>query len=302
MKCTGVAIAILIAFAPFVSLAAEVTSVRPEMVASGDSVYVSFSDAKPPIFMLLAGHSLEAVEMNSDLFSFPVPLIKAGIYPLLFQVGNDLVTTSFQLHVVEPVPKIHSLTPSNISGCSIPEGMQVEVSGDNFISGSRLLINGSIVSSRVVDSNHIIFDVPILASGVHGIQVVSPSGNKTLPHSLNINSVPKIESVSIGDQFVTLYELVIKGENFYPQSSLLVHDFTSALEGTPPRVKVIFGQSRRNRHDGFGTQLQADYLYFKDCHTLIYYRFPLSSQKGEMTLRIVNPDGRATEAFQLRAN
>jgi hypothetical protein len=301
MKCARVVIAIFVIFAPFVSLAAEVTSVRPESVAPGDNLYVSFSDAEPPIFMLLEGHRLEAVEINPDLYYFPVPSIEAGSYPLRFQVGDKLITTSIQLQVAEPVPRILSLAPSNIPECATPEERQVEISGENFILGSRLFINGLIVSSRVVDLSRIIFNVPVLNSGVYGIQIVNPSGNKSLPHSLYIDSVPKIESVSIGNEFATYYELVVKGENFYSQSSLLINDFTSIPDGIPPRQKVIFGQARRNRHDGFGNQAQADYLYFKDCRTLIYYRFPLSTQKGEMTLRVINPDGKTTEAFQLLA-
>lgn len=287
---------------PFLSQSFEVLSVRPEVVSPGDKVYVSIPGAVSPAYMLIEGYRLKADESTSGLFIFTVPSLSPGRYALSFHVGEDKVETSLYLSVIEPHPQIFSLSPSIVPECSTETIRQVNVSGKYFSPGSNLFLGGSVVAATVIDSRNMSFEVPILKSGVYGVQVANSPDKKSLPFSLYVSSVPRIDSVNIGDEFTNYYELIITGDNFFPQSSLLINESRSGLDGTPPRQRAIFGQSRRLEHGDYAGQVQGDYLFFRDCRTLIYYRFPLSSQKEERVLQVVNPDGKATEAFSILAN
>jgi hypothetical protein len=284
------------------ALAVEITSIRPVQVSPGDSLYIAFKQATFPVKVLLGEQSLELEQTESGLLYYRVPAIRAGEYAVQFLDNGNVVTSSFKLTVLEAVPTIESVDPANIPECAEIQEKKIDVFGRNFLPESRLLVDGALVQSTVKGSQQISFDASPLRSGTHGVQVVNPAGTKSIPFSLHVNNVPKIDSVSYGANYTNYYELVISGGNFFQQSTLLVTEAPPGLHGIRPKQKVVWGKGRRLSKANLLDQEQEDYLFYEDCNTLIYYRFPASGQERNVTLKVINPDGKASGSYQMLAN
>ncbi len=282
--------------------AVEIVSVSPLSAAPGERVSVSLVDDEDPYTLLLNGQGVPVEASGPGFASFRVPLVPAGTYALRLLSGGTVVPTPYQLTVLEPTPNIVSLTPANIPECAEREEKRVDVIGRYFFTDSRLLVNGALVDATFVGPQQMSFDASSLTAGVYGVQVVNPSGLKSLPYSLYVNSIPTIREVSTGENYTSHYELVIRGGNFFQQSTLLVTEAPPGMTGLSPRQRVIWGKGRRSGAGFLLDEEKEDYLYFEDCHTLVYYRYPLSGQPRELTLKVINPDGKASGAYELLAN
>ncbi len=123
---------------------------------------------------------------------------------------------------------------------------------------------------------------------MHQVQVAAgEKGRKSLPYALFVDSVPKIDGVSIGEDQVTAYEVIIRGENFYVGSSLLVDG------------KVI--RSLGGGTSDFTTLLipgREDFLRYVDCTTLLYIRHPVTREANQVILRVVNWNGAQSEPLR----
>jgi hypothetical protein len=62
----------------------------------------------------------------------------------------------------------------------------------------------------------------------------------------------------------------------------------------PPQQRVIAARDVGRGGDGSRLRVQEDYLNYVDCNTLIYYRFPYSGQSKQLTLQIINRDGKTS--------
>ncbi|PLX97788.1 MAG: hypothetical protein C0623_14440 [Desulfuromonas sp.] len=284
------------------ALAIEINSVSPNRISPGDNLFVTFRDAQQPPRLIIGNQTLVPLQDDAGVIFYQVPNIPAGEYSLLFLDEGNIRTSSFRLTIAEPVPMIDSLSPSIIAECAEDIEKEISVLGRNFLQVSRLLVDGSLVESSVISQEQITFDASPLRVGTHGIQVVNPAGSKSVPFSLYVNNVPVINEVSVGDSYTNHYELVIKGGNFFQQSTLLVTEAPPGLIGVPPRQKVVWGKGRRTSPNSLVDQENEDYLFYEDCNTLIYFRFPLSGQQRDMTLKVINPDGKASQSYDLLAN
>ncbi|NIQ93254.1 MAG: hypothetical protein GWN87_02840 [Desulfuromonadales bacterium] len=283
-------------------LAAEITSVRPRQVLPGDNLYITLSRNATAATVLIGTQPLAAEVSETGLVYYPVPYLPPGEYSLQLQVDGEVTPSDFRITVLELTPVVEAIEPGNIPECAEIIEKTVNVKGRNFLPESRLLVNGALVESTAVSSQLIRFDASPLRSDAHGVQVVNPSGTKSVPFSLYVNNVPMIEDVTTGDYFTNHYELVIRGGNFFQQSTLLVTETPAGMTGVRPRQKVVWGQGRRVSPDNLLDQEAEDYLFYEDCNTLVYYRFPVSGQAREMTLKVINPDGKASGAYRLLAN
>jgi len=284
------------------AVAAEITSVRPNRVAPGDILYINFSQAQPAVKILLGEQVLVPEQTETGLLYYIVPDIRAGEYSIQLLDNGGVVPTDFRLTVLEAVPIVDSLDPANVAECAESLEKRINVIGRNFLPDSRLMVDGALVEATAAGPRLMTFDASPLRAGAHGIQVVNPAGSKSIPFSLNVNNVPQIDDVSFGDNFTNHYELVIKGNNFFQQSTLLVTEAPPGLHGIRPKQKVVWGKGRRVSTTNLLDQEQEDYLFYEDCHTLIYYRFPVSGQERDVTLKVINPDGKASGSYQMLAN
>lgn len=110
-------------------------------------------------------------------------------------VDNVVVSTPF----VSPNPSIASINPSCISSSA---SIAVDVIGSNFVSGSKVLLDGNDVGGAVLSAQRIEFTANNLTVGNHTVQVVSPNGatsnTATLTSALSCSQPSKTLFVFIG--------------------------------------------------------------------------------------------------------
>ncbi len=277
----------------------ELYSISPAATTTGATVQILGAGFSSATKVMLGGQELTPQLLSNAQLQLLVPQFEEGDYSLQLTDGVVTTTQSLSLRVELPPPSITSLSPANINECSNLTERQVTVSGRNFQPGSSLLLNGSAVPISVDSEQSISFAAPQLDAGIYGLQVVNPNGKRSLPYSLYFNNIPKIYSLGAGDNYVGSYQLIIEGKNFYPHSTLVVREYPSGFGDAPPQQRVIRGRDVAHGADGTPLRGQGDYLNYVDCNTLIYYRFPYSGQDKDLTLQIVNRDGKSSAIEQL---
>jgi hypothetical protein len=150
----------------------------------------------------------------------------------------------------------------------------------------------------MVDPATVEFHLPDMPAGVYGVEVRNPDGATSLPHSLWINSVPEIVSVERGDDFVNNYEVIVRGKNFFYNSILVVTEADTGAGSLGPRQMTYYAQ-RSGPMTPLSQVAPGEQLRYSDCRTLVYLRYPGNLQDKELTLQVINPDGKKTDPYQV---
>ncbi|PLX85081.1 MAG: hypothetical protein C0617_05165 [Desulfuromonas sp.] len=283
---------------PVVSLAQEITAVYPARTVPGGSVTITGGPFGEDALVVLGDQAVEPKDRQTDKLVFTVPALLEGEYTLLVQEGESVSAGTHTLTVIEPTPRIISLDPRNLETCSLDPDHRVVAEIHHVLPGASLLLDSKILPHERIDQGRLAFRPPSLAAGIYGIQVVNPGGARSLPQSLWVNDIPKIDSVTQGEDFVSYYQLIITGKNFFPNSALVVTESAIGFSDTPPQQNFIFSKAPSTAR---GFQRIGDHTVYVDCATLIYNRYPYSSQPKDLTLLIVNPDGKRTANHHLSA-
>jgi len=208
--------------------------------------------------------------------TFTVPALPEGEYLLALQSMQGISAATLTFRLILPPPEILSLSPSQIDGCSGFEQRRVTVAGRGLQAGVQLLLNGAALdATRTGDS--LLFNVPDLPAGLHQVQLRNPNGQMSLAVALLVDTTPEIRSVAVGAEFLNHYQLIISGRNFL---------FNSRLIADGRQVPAVPASS-----------MQVDRLTYVDCNSLIYHRYPVSSQPRTVLLQVLNPDGRESAVF-----
>jgi hypothetical protein len=280
---------------PTPGFALEITAVAPGTVSPDSIVTVSGGPFQPNVRVILGGQSIVPKVVGDRQLVFSVPPLEEGEYSLFVQQGEESSGKAFTLRIVFPPPRITSINPTNIDECSSEAQRQVVVVGENFQPGANLLLDNGAIPHSQSGGQTITFTAPALPAGIYGVQVVNSDGRRSLPHSLWFNNVPEITSVTQGQDFTTYYQLIISGKNFQFNSTLVVNEYPIDTPDVPPQQRSI-PVRRQGMSIGVG-----DNVFFTGCDTLVYNRYPTSSQIKQLTLQVINPDGRATSAYTLSA-
>jgi hypothetical protein len=257
--------------------ALEITSVSPATVSSGTAVTVIGGPFGKGVKIILGDRQIAPTPVGERQLIFTVPSLGEGEYALFLQEDEQTSQQIFTLKVVEPTPWISALNPSNVDICSTGAARRVLVEGKNFQPGASLLLDGAAVSQISMDERHITFMVPPLPGGIHEVQVVNPSGKKSLSHSLFINNVPEIVSVQQGTDYVNSYELIIEGKNFLYSSILVVNGKPIVRSAALPP--------------------QTDNVKYVGCNRVIYLRYPYSHELKRVSLQLINPEGKESPVY-----
>jgi hypothetical protein len=280
------------------SFALEIISLAPSRGAPGTLVTVSGGPFSSATQAFLGSHYVAPLHILENRLEFTVPYLPAGQYLLTIQDETSVAEQAFQFEVMAPVPRITELKPSNIDVCYLEDGQRIEVSGHNFLPEAVLLVNDMVVPTNVVEPTRIEARLQgFRQPGVYGVLVRNPDDATSLPHSLWINSIPDIDSIEQGDEFLDYYEVIIHGKNFLPNSILVVKEPEDSMTGQFYRQ---FSFVARNRDASGGVSAitpQKDRLVFLDCQTLIYYRYPAVNQKKSLGFMVLNPDGNKTDLY-----
>jgi hypothetical protein len=278
----------------------ELTSVSPNRGVPGTPVRVTGGPFSSGAQVFFGAQLAATVDVRAGALTVIVPPLQPGSYALSVQDGNEAAWQSYTFEVLEPSPLISSISPRNIDACSDSGERRILVEGRHFLPGSALLLDGAAVAVRDRGRSRLEFDLPRgLQAGVYGVQVRNPGGASSLPHSLWVNNIPEIFQVELGNEYVNHYEVIIRGRNFYYNSTLTVSQPGSVLPDLAHRPLTLHAHEENLGLVPNVSPPQSDRLIYRDCQTLIYYRYPPSTQENELVLQVINPDGKNSEPFSV---
>lgn len=276
------------------ALALEITSVAPARATPGTLVILTGSGFSPQSRIYLGEQFVLPARRLPRQIEFIVPALAPGNYSLTVQDDVSSAVQPFNFEVVAPRPQIAEIEPDNLDVCADSAERLVRVTGSNFTAGALLLLGGTAVNSRTVDASTLEFRLPEMPAGVYGVEARNPDGTTSLPHSLWINSVPEINSVERGDEFVNHYEVVVRGKNFFYNSILVVTETDTGAGGLGTRQMTYYASRGAPASASMNMVAPGEQLRYLDCRTLVYLRYPSNYQDKELTLQVINPDGKKT--------
>lgn len=279
------------------AFALEITSVAPAQATPGTLVVLTGGLFSEHSRIYLGEKFIPLVQRSSRQLEFLVPDLPPGDYSLTVQDDVSSVLQPFNFEVVAPRPQISAVEPDNLDVCADTAERLVRVTGKNFRPGALLLLGGNVVNSRSSDPSDLEFRLPEMPAGVYGVEVRNPDGATSLPHSLWVNSVPEITSVEQGDEFVNHYEVIVRGKNFFYNSILVVTEYDTAAGSMGPRQMTYYTQRGTPALATGSLAAPGEQLRYADCRTLVYLRYPSSPQDKELTLQVINPDGKKTASY-----
>lgn len=269
--------------------AQEIASITPDTVPAGAQVTITGGPFPGDTRIILGNQTITPSQSTEQRLVFTVPLLDNGDYAVALITGGRLLSSRFTLRLVDPEPRIESVSPANIDECSTPAERRITVTGSSFTPAAQLLLDGAAIAVDRLEATEILFTAPPLRGGVHHLQVVNSTERKSLPFALFVNSIPEIKSVEQGNDDVTSYELTIHGKNFLFSSTLIV-------DGTPVNPSL---SSDGDQLLLPSQQRQGDRIHYVDCTTLVYTRYPYSRQLKRVSLQVVNPGGRQSPVYHL---
>jgi hypothetical protein len=214
-------------------------------------------------------------------FNVPVQM-EPGQYALYLMRSDGVASRPYSFSILPLRPVLSGLSPDRISACAQGKEREVLAQGQNFNEKSLLFFDGAGIRSRLVSSEAIAFSVPQVAGGLHPVMVKNAPENSSLPLALAIETRPEIAQVTIGENHVSYYELIIDGKNFQQNSSLYVDG---------QRVGGRGGQEVSEREQ----------LLYQSCFRLIYQRHPYSQVNKELRIQVVNQGGEASQVVTVNA-
>lgn len=214
-------------------------------------------------------------------FNLP-PQLEAGLYALYLKRSDGTTGRSYNFTVLPVRPVLSSLQPALISSCAAGREREVIARGSNFGATSMLFFDGAALVSALLSPESISFSVPTVPGGLHQVMVKNAPENSSVPLTLAVETRPEIGQVTVGDEHVNVYELIITGKNFNQNSSVYVDGMQIGGRG---------GQDMAEREK----------LIYIDCTKLIYHRYPYSPVNKDFRLQVVNSGGEGSQVITVTA-
>ena len=255
-----------------------VFSIVPAQAEPSTQVTLALSGVSKGLKLTLGGDELVWRTLNDRRIAFTIPLDAApGQYSLII-TAQDGVARSYVFTVLPLKPAAISIAPDRVTSCTSGTAREVTVQGRNFNTSSQLLFDGAIIRSRVLSAETITFTAPAAREGLHQVAVKNGEMTST-PLGLSIITTPDISSITIGNDHVNSYELIIEGDNFLQTSTVMVNG-----------VRVDSGNGP-----------QPERLIYQDCTRMIYERHPYSPTPKELRIQVVNPGGATSRTVLVTA-
>jgi hypothetical protein len=262
--------------------APTILSIIPAQAEPGSRVMIYGSSFGKDASAFLGSIEIPARVNDGRQLEFTVPQLDAGLYALYIKREDGVIGRTYNFTVLPLRPVLNELSPDRISSCSQGREREITALGQNFTASSLLLFDGGVIRSRVTSSDTIVFNVPQVAGGLHQVMVRNAPENTSVPVALTIESKPEIDQVSVGNEHVNYYDLIIDGRNFQQNSSIYV-------EGQ--RIGGRGGQEVSEREK----------VIFVDCTRLIYQRYPYSPVNKDFRIQVVNPGNEASQVVNVTA-
>jgi hypothetical protein len=260
-----------------------ILSIIPAQAEPGAKVILSGTGFGETASVFMGNIEIAARITDTKLAEFNLPSnLEAGLYALYLKRGDGTVGRSYNFTVLPLRPVLTSIQPAQISSCAIGKEREVLAGGSNFIATSTLFFDGAALSSKLVSSESISFILPAVMGGLHQVQIKNSPENGSMPLTLSVETRPEIGQVSVGNEHVNFYELVISGKNFSQNSSVYVDGMQIGGRG---------GQDMTDREK----------IIYMDCTKLIYQRHPYSPVNKDFRLQVVNQGGEGSQVITVTA-
>lgn len=258
-----------------------ILSIIPSQAEPGMSVTLYGSGFSEATHVLLGALEAQTTVQGPKQLSFEIPDLAPGLYGLFVRREDGVVSKGYRFSVTPRTPVVTSLTPDTIFACMPNEERAVQISGENFLKGSQVLVDGAVIRSRFESTGSISVHIPQLPGGLHALQVKNPGGTVSSSLALFIDSKPEITSVTQGEDYVNSYNLIIEGRNLQSNSTVVVEgkSMIPASANLADREKVIY----------------------VNCNRIIYQRYPYDSAVKSFTLQVLNPNGESSSVVQVSA-
>lgn len=261
---------------PQTASALEILSVAPATASVGQTITLTGGPFPAGCVVRLGLLQIIPDLLESDRIGFSLPALAAGDYSLVVLHQGKTSPAPVTLRVVDPTPWISEVDPTSMDECSSPEERRVRVRGHGFGPGASLLVDNASVPASL-EGNEFLATIPPLRPGLHEVRILTAGGQRSEAHALTISSQPEIQSVTQGNDQVTVYDVIVQGKNFLFNSVLVV----DGRPLTPGSAKT-----------------QSDHVSYQDCRTLIYHRYPYSREPKQVSLQVVNPGGNQSQVYQ----
>lgn len=259
----------------------SVLSILPAQGEPGSTVTLNGTGFTTATTVTMGTRELPAAVVGSRIMTFELPDLPPGAYALFLKREDGATTRPFSFVLLAQKPVISALSPDTVTACATGREREVVVSGANFRTGTRVLLDGAAVTTRITSPTALAFTAPALAAGMHQVQVKNPGDATSGAAALFIDAKPEIAGVSIGREFVNYYELIVAGRNFQ-QTSVLVVDGKRLSTG-----KQLVGEREQ--------------LVYGGCNQIVYHRFPYDPTPKQITLQVVNQNGEESALFTISA-
>ncbi|AJE02973.1 IPT/TIG domain-containing protein [Geobacter pickeringii] len=273
--------------------AVNILSIIPAQGEPNSTVTLSGTSFTGKTVAFLGNTEVPTKVISSQTLTFDIPKLAPGLYALFLRREDGTTSRTYNFSILPPKPIVDSISPDSIAACSGGAERRIIISGHNFEPGSKVLFDGSIVTSSPASSESISFSVPPAPGGLHQVQVKNPEETVTTPITLSIRSTPEVYNVSRGENFVNYYKLIIEGKNFHPGSSLMVEEKSF-------QVGLNAGIGKRITAGAISSG-ERESVIFVDCSKLIYQRFPADPTEKDLRIQIINPNGEVSSVVQVTA-
>lgn len=264
--------------------APAVLSIIPAQAEPGGKVMIFGSN-----FGELASIFLGSVEIPAKItdgrqaeFNVP-PQLAAGLYALYIKRSDGSVGRAYNFTVLPLRPVLTTVTPDQINLCAQGKEREVTAQGHNFTEQSQLFFDGAVIRSSRISDEAITFNVPQVAGGLHQVMVKNGPDNASVPLALALDTRPEISQITIGNEYVNYYEVVIEGKNFQHNSAIYVDGMKLGGRGGQEALE------------------QREKLIFVDCSKLIYQRYPYSPVNKDFRIQVINQGGEGSQVVNMTA-
>jgi hypothetical protein len=259
----------------------SVLSIIPSQGEPGMTVTLSGTGFTGGTTAFLGTRELPVTVVGGRVLSVELPDLSPGVYALYLRREDGSTSRAYNFVLQAQRPVASALSPDTVSSCAAGREREVVVSGANFQSGARVILDGAAIASRFISPSALSFLAPQLPSGLHQVQVKNPSEAVSGVLALFLDSKPEIQSVAIGSEYVSYYDLIVTGKNFQ-QTSTLVADGKRISTG-----RLVAGEREQ--------------LIFLGCNQIVYQRHPYDPTPKEIRLQVVNQNGEESSVFTISA-
>jgi hypothetical protein len=264
-------------------VALTILSIIPAQAEPGAKVTLSGSGFGETASVFLGSVEITARITAGKQAEINVPAqLEAGIYALYLKRADGTIGRSYNFTVLPLRPVLTLLQPAQISYCAVGKEREVIAIGHNFGESTLLFFDGAVLGKTVVAPESVSFVVPSVPGGLHQVQIKNSPDTGSVPLNLAIETRPEIGQVTVGNEHVNFYELIITGRNFTLNSSVYVDGVQIGGRG---------GQD----------MVEREKLIYIDCTKLIYQRHPYSPVNKDFRFQVVNPGGEGSQVITVTA-